>query len=98
MRACPRCARFMARAPAVDAIEQTSQLPVGPALEIESRIFADVTVGEVCKNLIHAFFLRDAAKKRTLDGWFPRASAPDASRAADRPISRIGIVGAGVMG
>jgi 3-hydroxyacyl-CoA dehydrogenase / enoyl-CoA hydratase / 3-hydroxybutyryl-CoA epimerase len=81
---------------AIDAMAQTVGLPVEPALEVESRIFSAVTVGATCKHLIRAFFLRDAAKKRTLAGWFPDATRADA--AGGRRIQRVGVVGAGVMG
>ena len=96
---------------AIDAVEQTTQLPLEKAFEIEARLFAEVTAGDVCKNLIRAFFLRDAAKKRTLDGWFERRAdfSPPSGAADDRrekgglkpappPLRRVGVVGAGVMG
>ncbi|MBI4621900.1 MAG: enoyl-CoA hydratase/isomerase family protein [Verrucomicrobia bacterium] len=77
---------------AIDLVERTAGAPFPEALELEARAFGDVTAGAVCKNLVHVFFLRDAAKKRTLDGWFP------AGAAQPRPIQRVGVVGAGVMG
>jgi len=77
---------------AIDVVERTAQLPGDEALAIEARIFGDVTAGAVCKNLIRVFFLRDAARKRTLDDWFEgRVGRP-------RTIARVGVVGAGVMG
>ncbi|MEY3775322.1 MAG: hypothetical protein RLZZ129_2102, partial [Verrucomicrobiota bacterium] len=45
-------------------------LPVGAALAAEAEVFGAVMTGDICRNLIHAFFLRDGAKKRTLAGWF----------------------------
>lgn len=90
---------------AIDAVEQTAQLPIGPALEIEARLFGAVTAGEVCKNMVHVFFLREAAKKRTLEGWFevgqasvPAIPAKPGGTPALPPIKRVGVVGAGVMG
>lgn len=96
---------------AIDAVEQTTQLPIPQALDIESRIFGTVTAGETCKNLIRVFFLRDAARKRTLDGWFDSGagfSPPSPGTAHSRttgglkpalpPVRRVGVVGAGVMG
>jgi len=97
---------------AIDAVEQTSLLSEAEALPIEARIFGEVTAGEVCKNLVHVFFLRDTAKKRTLAGWFDgraglrpaleSASAPVSpqARAGQRPAlpQTVGVVGAGVMG
>ena len=95
---------------AIDVIERSSQLPIPEALEVEAGVFGQVTAGVVCKNLIRVFFLRDAARKRTLEGWFPTAGAasrrdleeghPDHrdEKSALPPIRRVGVVGAGVMG
>ncbi|MDO8542451.1 MAG: 3-hydroxyacyl-CoA dehydrogenase NAD-binding domain-containing protein [Opitutaceae bacterium] len=98
---------------AIDVVEQTASLPVREALEIEARLFGQVTAGDVCKNKVQVFFLRDAGKKRTLDGWFFAAaknlSAPKQTDIANRlataitrgqgtAIRRVGVVGAGVMG
>lgn len=77
---------------AIDAVEHTQPVFVRDALPIEARYFAQVTAGPVCKNLVHVFFLREAAKKRTLEGWYDRAAS------ATAPIKRVGVVGAGVMG
>jgi 3-hydroxyacyl-CoA dehydrogenase/enoyl-CoA hydratase/3-hydroxybutyryl-CoA epimerase len=76
----------------IDVVEQTAGLDITAALELEARAFGGVTSGEVCKNLVAVFFLRDTAKKRTLEGWFP--TVPDATP----PTRRVGVVGAGVMG
>jgi 3-hydroxyacyl-CoA dehydrogenase/enoyl-CoA hydratase/3-hydroxybutyryl-CoA epimerase len=93
---------------AIDAVAQTESLPLREGLEIEARIFGEVATGETCKNLIRVFFLREAAKKRTLDGWFDPArgglradqTASEKSRSVKPrpPLQRIGVVGAGVMG
>lgn len=94
---------------AIDAVEQTAGLPVAKALEVEARIFGEVTAGDVCKNLIRVFFLREAARKRTLDGWFEGRAGfrlplevKGASESGLKPalprIRRVGVVGAGVMG
>lgn len=84
--------RLPALPAAIDVVEQTAALAPGPALEVEARAFGAVTAGIVCKNLLHVFFLREAAKKRTLAGWFPTAAVKPA------PVTRVGVVGAGVMG
>jgi 3-hydroxyacyl-CoA dehydrogenase/enoyl-CoA hydratase/3-hydroxybutyryl-CoA epimerase len=63
----------------------------------------------VCKNLIRVFFLRDTAKKRTLEGWFeggaggPQLTASAEANSRGRRVKnytprRIAVVGAGVMG
>ena len=76
------------------AIEQGAGLSLAEALEIEAARFGEVAAGEVAKNLIQVFFLKDAVKKLTVDAWYPPAADP----AAPPPLRRIGIVGAGVMG
>lgn len=76
----------------IEVVQSTLKLELAPALEREALAFGRLTTGSVCKNLIRGFFLREAAKKRTLEGWF---SNPPLNPA---PIRRVGIVGAGVMG
>lgn len=76
----------------IEVVEQGVGLDLAHALEIEARVFGHVTTGEVCKNLVDVFFLRDAARKRTLDGWFAAPAGPLS------PVKRVGVVGAGVMG
>ncbi len=76
----------------IDIVEQGAGLDLSAALEIEALAFGRVTAGEVCKNLVAVFFLRDAARKRNLDGWF------EAPTGTILPIKRVGVVGAGVMG
>lgn len=86
--------RLPALLAAIDVVEQSSQLPTAAALEIEARLFGHVTAGATCRNLIHVFFLREAAKKRSLAGWFDG----DAAASTPAAIRRVGVVGAGVMG
>jgi 3-hydroxyacyl-CoA dehydrogenase/enoyl-CoA hydratase/3-hydroxybutyryl-CoA epimerase len=91
-------ARQRAHVPAVaaviDLVEQTQGMELEAALDREAWAFGDVTVAPACKNLIHVFFLREAAKKRTLEGWIPGRRGA----AAATPVRRVGVVGAGVMG
>jgi len=103
-------ARFGSHQPAplaaIDAIVEGAERSLVDALDVEARSFGQVTAGETCKNLIHVFFLRDAAKKRTLAGWFGRPSIGESGttehvtpEAAGAPlIKRVGVIGAGVMG
>ena len=79
---------------AIKVIEQTAGMPVEAALEVEARAFGEMTASEVCRNLIYVFFLKDAVKKLTVDGWFP----PPGASEAPAPFKKIGVVGAGVMG
>ncbi|HEY1765483.1 MAG TPA: 3-hydroxyacyl-CoA dehydrogenase NAD-binding domain-containing protein [Opitutaceae bacterium] len=77
---------------AIDVIENGFRFDLDFALRAEAVAFGKVTAGKVCKNLVNGFFLREAAKKRTLEGWFPvPPERPD-------PIRIVGVVGAGVMG
>ncbi len=78
----------------IELIERTAGLPVEAALEAEAKDFGELTAGEVCKNLIYVFFLKDGVKKLTVDAWFPAEKAG----AAPAAFKKIGVVGAGVMG
>ena len=78
----------------LDAIEQGVGLPLDEALALEAEAFGRVAAGEVAKNLMQVFFLKEAGKKISLDAWFAQpAQAPAAA-----PFQIIGIIGAGVMG
>ena len=77
----------------LDAIEQGAGLPLAPALDLEAALFGGVASGEVAKNLMHVYFLKESGKKLTVDAWFPAATA-----AASAPFRIVGIIGAGVMG
>ena len=78
----------------LDAVEKSAGLPVPTALDLEAALFGEVAPGEIAKNLIRVFFLKEAAKKNTVDAWF----SPAAASAPPKPFRTIGIVGAGVMG
>jgi 3-hydroxyacyl-CoA dehydrogenase/enoyl-CoA hydratase/3-hydroxybutyryl-CoA epimerase len=77
---------------AINVVEQGINFDIDFALGVEAAAFGHVTTSAVCKNLVNGFFLREAARRRTLEGWFPPAAAKPA------PVRRVGIVGAGVMG
>ena len=79
----------------IDVIEHGVALPLAQALELEAKKFSEVATSETAKNLIHVFFLKNAAKKTSLDPWFP--AEPAAAKEAP-PARSIGIIGAGVMG
>ncbi|HEX6940385.1 MAG TPA: 3-hydroxyacyl-CoA dehydrogenase NAD-binding domain-containing protein [Longimicrobiales bacterium] len=77
--------RYPAPLAALDVLAKTLALPIDAAFELEARTVARLVVSDVCKNLIHVFFLMERAKK----------AAPAAE---PRPIERVGVLGAGVMG
>lgn len=76
----------------IEVVAQGMSRSLPEALAVETAAFGEVMTGAVSRNLIHAFFLRDGAKKRTLADWF--AEVP----AGLPPIRKVGVVGAGVMG
>ncbi len=78
----------------LDVVEQSANLPLEAALALEATLFGEIAAGEVAKNLVHVFFLKDAVKKLTVDAWFPR---PEGA-VAPVPFRSVGVVGAGVMG
>jgi 3-hydroxyacyl-CoA dehydrogenase/enoyl-CoA hydratase/3-hydroxybutyryl-CoA epimerase len=78
----------------LDVVEKSAGLPVTTALDLEAALFGGIAAGAVAKNLIRVFFLKEAARKLTVDAWFPPATAG----APPKPFRTVGIVGAGVMG
>jgi len=78
----------------LDAVEKGAGLPLGPALELEAALFGGIAAGEVAKNLIHVFHLKERGKKTNLDGWYPEVKAAT----APAPFRIVGVLGAGVMG
>ncbi len=80
----------------LDAVEQGMGLPLERALAIEAEKFGGIAAGEVAKNLMQVFSLKEAGKKVNLDAWFAEPAAKTAPSSS--PFQIIGIVGAGVMG
>ncbi|PTX96429.1 3-hydroxyacyl-CoA dehydrogenase NAD-binding domain-containing protein [Opitutus sp. ER46] len=79
---------------AVDVVQHTAGLSLPGAFAIEAERFGEATAQADCRNMIHAFLLREAARKRTLDGWFTDQPCAEVGP----PVRRVGVVGAGVMG
>ena len=78
----------------LEVVEKSRDLSGVAALELEAIAFGKVAVGGVAKNLMHVFQLKAAARKSTLDRWFPEP----AEAVPAVPFRTIGIIGAGVMG
>ncbi|MEI6105988.1 MAG: 3-hydroxyacyl-CoA dehydrogenase NAD-binding domain-containing protein [Opitutae bacterium] len=78
----------------LDVIEKGADLPPGLAFDLEAALFGGQATGEIAKNLIQVFLLKDAGKKATMDAWFPGTTAT----AKPVPFQTVGIIGAGVMG
>jgi 3-hydroxyacyl-CoA dehydrogenase/enoyl-CoA hydratase/3-hydroxybutyryl-CoA epimerase len=84
--------RYPALLAAIYVVERSALLPLTEAFRLEAGAFGALAAGECAKNLLHVFAVGEAAKKRTLTGWFSTAPA------LPPPIKCVGIVGAGVMG
>lgn len=64
--------------------------PVAPSLDAEAKAAAELLVSPVCKNLVHVFHMREAARKADGIGGSGDAAAT--------PVAAMGVLGAGVMG
>ncbi|MFP3948029.1 MAG: 3-hydroxyacyl-CoA dehydrogenase NAD-binding domain-containing protein [Longimicrobiales bacterium] len=69
-------------------VKESLGKPVEDALALEAAAAAELITSSVCKNLIHVFNLRQAARSRT---GVEREVEPG-------PVEEVGILGAGVMG
>lgn len=74
---------------ALAVIEETSGKPIEVALEVESRRIANVFGGEVQRNLLDIFFATEQVKKE---------SGVDDPNVRPRDVTRLGVLGAGLMG
>jgi 3-hydroxyacyl-CoA dehydrogenase/enoyl-CoA hydratase/3-hydroxybutyryl-CoA epimerase len=63
--------------------------PVDESLSAEARAAAELIVSPVCKNLVHVYHLREAARKGT---------GVDSPEVQPQRVSELGVLGAGVMG
>jgi 3-hydroxyacyl-CoA dehydrogenase / enoyl-CoA hydratase / 3-hydroxybutyryl-CoA epimerase len=71
---------------ALDVIRRSVRLPLEAALEVEAAAVGKLVGTDVSRSLIHVFRLMESAKKAG-----PRGVTP-------RPVERVAVVGAGVMG
>jgi len=72
----------------LDVLAENLGRTVEESLAAEARAAAELVVSPVCKNLVHVFQMREAARKRRLD------EGDDPPRA----VAVLGVLGAGVMG
>jgi 3-hydroxyacyl-CoA dehydrogenase/enoyl-CoA hydratase/3-hydroxybutyryl-CoA epimerase len=70
----------------LDVLGDALGAPAPKAFDLEARAAAELITGDVSKNLIHVFHLRERAKKDALPG------------VAARPVRAVAVLGAGVMG
>ncbi|HEY6066635.1 MAG TPA: 3-hydroxyacyl-CoA dehydrogenase NAD-binding domain-containing protein, partial [Thermoanaerobaculia bacterium] len=74
---------------ALAVVEETYGKPVEAALEVESRRIANVFGGDVQRNLLDLFFATEQVKKET---------GVENPSVRPRDVTRLGVLGAGVMG
>jgi 3-hydroxyacyl-CoA dehydrogenase/enoyl-CoA hydratase/3-hydroxybutyryl-CoA epimerase len=74
---------------ALDAIEQGLGKDLRGGLEIEAKLFGEISVTTACKNLIRVFFL---------DGDYKKLRAFPKEKIEPLPVAKVGVVGAGLMG
>jgi len=72
---------------AIDVVERGMRLPLPEALAVEADAFVELVVGETAKSLIGIFFMKNRVEAR----------AAELAKAA-RPVPRVGVLGAGLMG
>jgi 3-hydroxyacyl-CoA dehydrogenase/enoyl-CoA hydratase/3-hydroxybutyryl-CoA epimerase len=73
-----------------DVITLGAELPLPEALKQECDGIVELSQGAACHNLLRGFFLTEQAKKRAVPG----VTLP----ADQKPIARVAVIGAGVMG
>lgn len=77
---------------ALEVVTQGLSKSLDDSLALERDAILELGTGEACKNLIRIFFLQERAKKLT---GVPADAAPETKV---KPVKRVTVVGAGVMG
>ena len=72
---------------AIGVVREGMKLPLRRALDLETGAFSELVVSDTAKNLISIFFAKNEVEARA--GKIARAA---------RPVSRVGVLGAGFMG
>jgi 3-hydroxyacyl-CoA dehydrogenase/enoyl-CoA hydratase/3-hydroxybutyryl-CoA epimerase len=78
---------------AIEAVEAGYKGGASHGYRTESRLFGEMAMTDVCRQLIHIFFATTALKK---DPGVP--TPPDAPPLEITPVNKLGILGAGFMG
>ena len=74
---------------AIECLRRCVGMPLEVALAVEAELVVPIVASPVCKNLVRLFFLSEAAK---------RAEVVPGSALTPRPVQRMALAGAGVMG
>jgi 3-hydroxyacyl-CoA dehydrogenase/enoyl-CoA hydratase/3-hydroxybutyryl-CoA epimerase len=90
--------RYPAPLRAIDAMEEGLGGSLAEGLEIEAKIFGEVSVTLQCRNLIGIFFLREKYAKLVFDTKAVERPGPISAKVMTSPVEKVGVLGAGVMG
>jgi 3-hydroxyacyl-CoA dehydrogenase/enoyl-CoA hydratase/3-hydroxybutyryl-CoA epimerase len=90
--------RYPAPLRAIDAIEEGLRGSLPEGLEVEAKIFGEMSVTLQCRNLIRIFFLREKYAKLVFDTKVMERPGPISAKVMTPPVQKIGVLGAGVMG
>jgi len=74
---------------AIEVIGESYFLNRDKALAVESKIFGELAVTEISKNLVNVFYLSEKYKKLSID---------DADGVKPETVTKVGVCGAGIMG
>ncbi len=74
---------------ALDVIQKTLRVKRSVAMRVEAKVFSELAVGDISKNLVGVFYLSEKYK---------RLSPPECEGLTPKPINKCGVVGAGIMG
>jgi 3-hydroxyacyl-CoA dehydrogenase/enoyl-CoA hydratase/3-hydroxybutyryl-CoA epimerase len=90
--------RYPAPLRAIDAVEDGLKGSLAEGLEMESKIFGEVSVTSQCRNLIRLFFLREKYSKLVFKPETVERTGPITAKVMTMPVEKVGVLGAGVMG
>ncbi|HTS19393.1 MAG TPA: 3-hydroxyacyl-CoA dehydrogenase NAD-binding domain-containing protein [Verrucomicrobiae bacterium] len=90
--------RYPAPLRAIDAIEEGLRGSLAEGLELESKIFGEVSVTSQCRHLIRLFFLREKYSKLVFNPETVERTGPITAKVMTAPVEKVGVLGAGVMG
>jgi 3-hydroxyacyl-CoA dehydrogenase / enoyl-CoA hydratase / 3-hydroxybutyryl-CoA epimerase len=74
---------------AIDAVEYGLRKGLAAGLAYEAKVFGELAVGDTARRLMEVFFAQSAARKDT---------GVDDPAVKARPVSRVGVLGGGLMG
>jgi 3-hydroxyacyl-CoA dehydrogenase/enoyl-CoA hydratase/3-hydroxybutyryl-CoA epimerase len=83
---------------ALAVVAHAASRPEEEAMACETEHFARLTPSAECRDSVRTFFLKEAARRPSLEGWFALPHAGGSTVAKTEKVRRVGVVGAGTMG